>query len=258
MFRYKGPPEGETHFPISDGAYDREVRRCLVCGHFVSVHDMDLDALYDREYVESTYGAEGLWPTFERIVALPPERSDNAGRVERVDGYARARGLTDGATLLDVGSGLAVFPFRMQERGWLCTALDPDPRAVCHAEELGLNAVCADFRGTAELGPFHAISFNKVLEHVVTPADMLANALRSLRAGGFVYVEVPDGEAAVGEGPGREEFFIEHHHVFSAVSLAMLAVEAGFRVDVLERLREPSTKFTLRAFLSHGDSWGPA
>jgi hypothetical protein len=60
---------------------------------------------------------------------------------------------------------------------------------------------------------------------------------------------VPDGEAAVHEGPGREEFFIEHHHIFSAVSLALLAARAGFNVQVIERLREPSRKYTLRAFL---------
>jgi hypothetical protein len=33
-------------------------------------------------------------------------------------------------------------------------------------------------------------------------------------------------------------------------SLALLATRAGFRVQTLERLREPSTKFTLRAFLT--------
>jgi flavin-dependent dehydrogenase len=31
--------------------------------------------------------------------------------------------------------------------------------------------------------------------------------------------------------------------------LALLAARAGFNVQVIERLREPSTKYTLRAFL---------
>jgi hypothetical protein len=61
---------------------------------------------------------------------------------------------------------------------------------------------------------------------------------------------VPDGEAAAADGPGREEFFIEHWHAYSASSLALTAERAGFRLEELERLREPSTKFTLRAFLS--------
>jgi len=78
---------------------------------------------------------------------------------------------------------------------------------------------------------------------------MLAKASAHVKPGGFVYVEVPDGEAAVIDGPGREEFFIDHWHVFSVASLALLVAQAGFAVRVLERLREPSGKYTLRAFM---------
>ena len=48
---------------------------------------------------------------------------------------------------------------------------------------------------------------------------------------------------------GREEFFIDHVHVFSTPPVVLLAERAGFRVAEVQRLREPSTKFTLRAFL---------
>ena len=47
-----------------------------------------------------------------------------------------------------------------------------------------------------------------------------------------------------------EEFFVEHLHVFSFVSIAMLADRVGFQPIKVERLQEPSTKFTLRAFLA--------
>jgi len=52
-----------------------------------------------------------------------------------------------------------------------------------------------------------------------------------------VYVEVPDVGAAA-EGPHREEFFVEHHHVFSPMSLAMLVDRVGLSVMALERLRD--------------------
>jgi hypothetical protein len=64
-----------------------------------------------------------------------------------------------------------------------------------------------------------------------------------------VYVELPDGEAAAADGAEREEFFIEHSHVFSMSSLCLLARQAGFSADCIERVHEPSTKYTLRAFL---------
>lgn len=214
---------------------------------------MDLTNLYRGAYAESTYGNR-MRQTFDRIIALPEEKSDNAGRVARVLAFARSY-LPAGRqpTLLDVGAGLAVFPYRMKQAGWYCTALDPDPRAASHAKEIaGLQAVAGDFMAVepGQLGTFDVITFNKVIEHVEDPVAMLARSARYLNPKGFVYIEVPDGEAAAEEGPGREEFFIEHHHVFSPASVAMTAERAGFRVEALERLREPSTKFTIRAFLT--------
>ena len=79
---------------------------------------------------------------------------------------------------------------------------------------------------------------------------MLRRSQQFVAPGGFVYLELPDGEMAAEAGAGREEFFVEHLHVFSFVSIAMLADRAGFRPLAVERLQEPSTKFTLRAFLS--------
>ena len=49
-------------------------------------------------------------------------------------------------------------------------------------------------------------------------------------------------------GQEREEFFIEHHDVFSAASVALLGARAGLEMEAVERLREPSGKFTLRGY----------
>jgi len=251
-FCYDAPPPGETRFDLRNVPYHRAYLRCSVCAHWYSDNPMDVGNLYDGAYVDSTYG-EGLRRTFERILALPPEKSDNFGRVARVLAYAAANlpGVRSPA-LLDVGSGLGMFPYRMKEAGWRCTALDPDSRAAAHIREvIGVEVIAGDFMSISEeqLGAFDVISFNKVLEHLLDPVVMLQKAARHLKSGGFMYVEVPDGEAAAAEGPGREEFFIEHHHVFSAESVRMMARHAGLNALVVESVREPSTKFTLRAFL---------
>ena len=46
----------------------------------------------------------------------------------------------------------------------------------------------------------------------------------------------------------REEFFIEHYHAFSLASIGLLIEKAGLTILSIERLREPSGKYTLRAF----------
>ncbi len=248
---YFEAPAGEVRFPLpASTPYRREVFRCSLCAHYVSVHTMLGDELYTGSYVDSTYGdAAGVRRTFDRIVSLPRDKSDNAGRVDRVVAFARSHGTSATPSVLDVGSGLCVFLHGMKKAGWACTALDPDARAAQHAREVvGVNAVCGDFMNVVDIGRFDVVTFNKVLEHVPDPVAMLRASRPLLRDGGFVYVELPDGEEAAREGFHREEFFIEHLHVFSAASIATLAARAGFVVHTIERLREPSSKYTLRAF----------
>lgn len=252
-FVYEAPPPGEVGFARAEGErYYREVWQFRGSKHFVGRHAMRVATRYDSEYVDASYGGgAGMIAAFERIVSLPPERSDNAGRIARVRAFAGAHFAEQRPIrLLDVGAGLGVFPHVVKQAGWSCTAIDPDPRAVEHMRSrVGVEAVCGDFMEVDELGRFDVITFNKVLEHVADPVAMLRRAHEFLAPGGFVYVEVPDGEMAASEGPNREEFFIEHLHVFSFESLVMLANRADFIPVVVERLHEPSTKYTLRAFL---------
>ncbi len=246
-FAYDKPPEGETRFDLGTQTYARGYDVCGACGHWFGRHDLDLSGLYDRAYVDATYGdAAGMRTRFEKIMALPAERSDNRARVARVTAFAGAPG-----KLLDVGAGLGVFPSAMTTAGWRAWALEPDPRTRDHLTAIGLMGVGGAISDFAAAAPFDAISFNKVLEHVEDPVALLAESRPLLAGNGFIYIELPDAAAAEA-GSGREEFFIEHHHVFSPASIAMLCERAGFVLRRLERLREPSGKFTLLAFCGHG------
>jgi 2-polyprenyl-3-methyl-5-hydroxy-6-metoxy-1,4-benzoquinol methylase len=217
-------------------------------------HDIDLSSLYRRDYVDATYGGtEGMRKRFERIMGLPLEKSDNRCRVVRFLAFAQTRDLSpkQSPRLLDVGAGLGVFPAAMQPVGWRVVGLEPDPRAVEHLQRVaGIEALCGELftLDAGRITRFDAVSFNKVLEHVEDPVALLRAAAAFLTTNGFVYLEVPD-VLAISEGPDREEFYIEHHHVFSPASVAILAQRSGFDVRVIERVREPSTKYTLRAFL---------
>jgi 2-polyprenyl-3-methyl-5-hydroxy-6-metoxy-1,4-benzoquinol methylase len=250
-FSYDAPPTGETPFRLPP-PYRRSYEVCGICGHYFGVHDIDLSSLYDGSYVDVTYSsADKMAAVFERIISLPPEHSDNAGRAARIDAFAQARfGSSISRTVFDIGAGLGVFPHAMKKRGWTVTALDPDPRATAHIKSaVGAEVVTGDFMKLepSRLGRFDAVTLNKVLEHIEDPVAFLARAVPLLNEHGFMYVEVPSAAAAV-EGPGREEFFIEHHHVFSAGSLVRTVEAAGLTVLKLECIREPSTKFTIFAF----------
>lgn len=252
-FSYDAPPDGETRFDLAGATYRRRYRVCACCGHWFGEHDLDLTALYERAYGEATYGgAAGLERQFRRIMALPPAQSDNRQRVARVTDHA-ARAAPSPAharRLLDVGSGLGVFPAAMAAQGWSVVGLEPDPRTVAHLRDVvGITAFAErlDALDPGTVGRFAAITFNKVLEHVEDPVHLLAAAVPLMDDHAFIYIEVPD-VAAAAAGPGREEFFIEHHHVFSPASVVLMAERAGLSVTRLERLREPSGKYTLAMF----------
>lgn len=253
-FVYDAPPAGEVRFDLPTAQYVRAYDRCGLCGHWFSRHAIDLSALYERDYVDATYGGEaGMRARLEKVLALPPERSDNAGRAARLTAFASARfgSLTARHRLLDVGAGIGVFPAAMKAAGWTVIAVEPDRRTAAHLRDVvGIAAHSMPLAelASAEFQPVDVITFNKVLEHVEDPVTMLAAARPLLATDGFVYVEVPDAERAALHGSDREEFFIEHHHVFSAASTVMMATRAGLTALAVERLREPSGKFTLRAF----------
>src|SRR5436853_7458598 len=138
----------------------------------------------------------------------------------------------------------------MRQAGWTCTPVDPDTRAAHHLRtRVGVEAICSDFRKVDHIGTFDVVTLNKVLEHVEDPVQMLRHVHSVLSPDGFVYIELPDGEMAARFGQERQEFFIEHFHVFSFASTVMLASRAGFSPVCVERLQEPSAKFTLRGFL---------
>lgn len=257
IHEFRQPPSVEIRFELAKGeTYFRRLLRCRACRHVLSKHELDDSKLYQGDYVTSNYGAEGLKRTFDKINALDPKRSDNVGRVNTVAAFTKnwfeekGRGASFSPSVLDIGSGLCVFLHRLKdEQGWKCTALDPDARACKHAEEnVGVRVIQGDLMKVTPEPAFDLVTLNKVIEHSHFPIQMLTRARGFLSKGGLVYVEVPDAEGALDEGPDREEFTIDHPHAFSATSLSLCLDRAGFRLASMQRLREPSGKFTLRAF----------
>ena len=94
---------------------------------------------------------------------------------------------------------------------------------------------------------YDLITFNKVLEHIEKPNKILKKFSRILKKKGFIYIEVPD-VAAAKESSLREEFFIEHHHVFSKLSLANLIKNSDLKIKEIKSIKEPSGKYTLYCF----------
>lgn len=253
VFHYTQPPKVEVNFPRPEGEpYLRQVWQFIPSRHFVSVHHMEVDTSYSSSYVDSTYKSEeSMRATYHRIISLPPERSDNFWRFNAIKQFAISwLGRRLDLELLDIGAGLGVFPSIVHREGWRCTAIDPDKRAVKHLKDtVRVNALLGDFMKLDVVKQYDIITLNKVLEHVSDPITMLRRTRDWLKPGGFVYVELPDGEIASQYGSEREEFTVEHLHIFSLASAAILATQAEYTVQEISRIQEPSSKYTIRLFL---------
>lgn len=202
-----------------------------------------------------TYGnIDDIRNNFQRIMSLDPHCSDNIGRVSTIKHFASNYfGNKEKIDVLDIGSGLGVFLAQIKlQTEWNCTAIEPDPQMAKHISgNLKIRTYNEDFRNIDLDAKFDLITLNKVLEHVEEPTGLLASCKKYLKHGGFVYIEVPDGYSAAQDslGFGREEFFLEHHHAFSDNSTQKMIDKAGFALIKMESVVEPSTKYTIRAFL---------
>ena len=99
-----------------------------------------------------------------------------------------------GRRLLDVGAADGLLSRHLTERGWRVTGLEADPDAAQagagHCERM----IVADLnQETPEVGgPFDAIVYGDVLEHLADPGRVLATLDGSLAPDGVAVVSVPN------------------------------------------------------------------
>lgn len=238
---YTTKPSGETDFHLPE-PYRRTLFQCRVCQLIANAHDYDLFHLYEGGYGKATYGdLEGIRKSFDRIRMLG-NKSDNADRCRFVFQLVKE----SPATLLDVGSGIGIFPNVMQDVRWKVVVVESDPLLAQHLRILGLNTYEGAWESFQSAYKFDIITLNKVLEHTQDPVTFLAHAKQFCHEKTLVYIEVPSISAKV-VGYDSQDFMIEHYWVFSPASICLLVRKAGLILIELHDLIEASGKHTIRA-----------
>ena len=235
---------------LAEKKYYRKTYHCSACGVYCNIWNPAFDIAYEEDWVGTLY-SDGLLAAYSKIRGFPFEKSDNKHRARRVDEYVRSHHFTPKNTVvLDVGCGTCVFLGEMKDLGYQGFAIDPDPRSIEHAKN---NVGVRGFAGTLETysgtEQFDVITFNKVLEHIRDPITTLRAAAKHLHDNGILYVELPEGDNAGKDSfVDREEFWIGHHNVYTEQSIRYLLEHAGFTVNSVHSIRDPSGKYTVFAF----------
>lgn len=259
LLRITQPDRFERHLGIAAAGYARTWVECSSCGAVSNVHGAGnrerLDSLA-AGYYEVDFATGTIGDKFSKVIALPPERSDNAQRVARI--HAFLDGWLPGAPtqrrVLDIGAGTGVFLWRFLEqgesRGWSGTAVEPDAIAAAHLRSLDRFPVIEGlYSSELQLAGFDLVTLNKVVEHLPNPIDLVKQAASALRApAGVLYVEVPDKLTVQHRPPDDNILGALHCHLYDPVSLAVLLARAGLATLRIDRVFDPSGKITMTAF----------
>lgn len=246
---YNEPPPGEINLGLDLKKYKRLFYQCFFCKHLFAHHlKFKNKNLYREKYVQATYGSyEGIKKNFLKIRSINKKKSDNNKRCDRLEKFINFK---KNYKILDVGSGLGIFPYEFYKRGYRITCNDPDKNCVKFiSEELKLNIISKNFLNFRNKKEYNLITFNKVLEHLENPKKFIMKARSILKKHGFIYLEVPDIDAIKDKiGKNREEFLMGHYHVFSKKSLRTLINACKIKILKLESIRDPSGKYTIFSF----------
>jgi len=259
VLRITQPDRFERYVGIANNGYARSWVECSSCGAATNVQAPENRARLSTlaaGYYEVDFATSSIADKYSKVMALPPERSDNAQRVARIHAFMNEwlpEAVSEGS-VLDIGAGTGVFLSRFLEkahgRRWYATAVEPDPVAAAHLRKLGRFRVTeALFSAALELVNFDLVTLNKVVEHLPDPVNLMKNAASALRIGfGVMYVELPDKITAYHRPPSDNILGALHCHLYDPVSVGVLLSRAGLALLRIERYFEPSGKITVAAF----------
>jgi 2-polyprenyl-3-methyl-5-hydroxy-6-metoxy-1,4-benzoquinol methylase len=147
-----------------------------------------------------------------------------------------------GRRLLDVGAADGRVSRHLTQRGWRVTAIEGDPSlarvGARHCERM--IAMNLDRDLPVGEGPFDVILYGDVLEHLVDPLRVLVELDRSLAAGGFVVISVPNVAhlwirllLLIGRFDYLERGILDHSHLrfFTERSLRAMLADAGLSIE---------------------------
>jgi SAM-dependent methyltransferase len=257
------PDRFEQSIGVGSQGYARQWVECLLCGaasNLLPPESARRLASLRAAYYEVDFMGSDIGEKYRRVMSMPADQSDNAGRVARVMDFVRRwYGAPARPRVMDIGAGTGVFLSRLVDQttgAWQYLGVEPDPRAAAHLRQLDKFAVVeAMYLGQPELRGFNLVTLNKVLEHIEQPLPFLLQVVQSLASeDGLLYVEVPDKLTAKLRLPDDNILGALHCHLYDPMSLGHLLRKVGMELLSIDRIAEPSGKLSVFAFAAPTES----
>jgi SAM-dependent methyltransferase len=149
--------------------------RCASCGFYSSMFSAEINA---NKQIDEAARARALRAI--RLASFNRLLNDCASLIR------------PGGTILDVGCAHGWFLSAANNKGFVCTGIDPDEEMALHARREGHNVIVGFFPDAIAIDQrFNAIAFNDVFEHLPDLNGVL-NAVRThLQTDGLVIINLP-------------------------------------------------------------------
>lgn len=133
-------------------------------------------------------------------------------------------------TLLDVGAGAGIFAEIVASNNWSVTAVDPSIDVNKFENYKNIRAIEGSIDKISNNELFDVITLWDVVEHTTEPVEIISNAKRHLKKGGWLVIETGNYKSAdrVACGTSHWMYQLDHRWYFSPESIEHLLIKMGF------------------------------
>ena len=204
-----------------------------------------------KNYYDIDIGKDNLIKKFKKVISL--NNSDNKSRCNRIKKFLNNQKLLrKKINLLDIGTGLGVFPYEIKKnflknKIQKIDLVETDPLAIKHLKKV-LNKNVIDLKKCKK--DYDLITLNKVLEHIIDPIKFLKFIDKEImKEGSILYIEVPCLSNLTYKKKSDNSLGFLHHNLYNEKGLFLIAKLFDYEVLEYKRINESSGKISQYVFL---------
>lgn len=229
VFSFSLPDKYESCMGIQSP--HRTWEKCESCGHYQQKRAYPiewLEKIYEEKYRSRDFRGVTIDDSFWKIVRTDADKSENFQRANWVEDHLPLYCFK----LLDIGSGIGVFPYEMKQRGLSVTCTEINRYSIEFINNILQMACYRDWKGMKA----DVVSLIHVLEHIEDPEDFLIK-LREVTD--CLVIEVPDCKTFEKNTNLHDDFNSCHVHLFNSENLGTLVKKAGYSNYFAENIHYP-------------------